>query len=120
MQMSFIAQRGRGAISALDARLAAYVAAAAAVGGAFASDVQAAVIGSSTVQPFGINGDVNIDFNSDGQTDFQIDHDRVTLPSGGPTLDYLQIDKNDVNSAANPLAFDPGPSTNFQATTFPP
>jgi hypothetical protein len=70
------------------------------------------------VQPFGVNGFVSIDFNSDGQTDFQIDHDRVTLPSGGPTLDYLQIDKNDINGESNPLAFDPGPDATFQATPF--
>ena len=83
-----------------------------------ASEAKAIVVGNNTVQPFGVNGVVNIDFNQDGQTDFQIDHDRVTLPSGGPTLDYLQIDKNDINGESNPLAFDPGPSTTFQATTF--
>ena len=59
---------------------------------------------NTTVQSFGINGDVNIDFNNDGQTDFQIDHDRVNL--NGTNLDYLQVDKNDVNSADNPLPID--------------
>ena len=83
-----------------------------------ASKSEAAVVGNNTVQPFGINGVVSIDFNLDGQTDFQIDHDRVTLPSGGPTLDYLQIDKNDINGESNPLAFDPGPDSTFQATPF--
>jgi hypothetical protein len=104
----------------LDGRLAAYLTAAGAVTAAMASDASAVIIGNNTVQPFGINGNVNIDFNSDGQTDFQIDHDRVTLPGGGPTLDYLQIDKNDINGASpgeNPLAFDP--ITGFQAATFP-
>lgn len=103
--------------SGLDAKLAAYLAAVGAVGAA-ASQARAEIVANTTERPFGINGDVNIDFNSDGQTDFQIDHDRVTLPNGGPTLDYLQIDKNDINSATNPLAFDPGPSLTFQATPF--
>lgn len=102
----------------LDKRLVAYLTAAGAVGTAMASDANAIVVGNNTVQPFGVNGIVNIDFNADGQTDFQIDHDRVTLPSGGPTLDYLQIDKNDVNGESNPLAFDPGPDCCFQATPF--
>ena len=31
----------------------------------------------NTVQPFGINQEVNIDFNGDGQIDWQLDHDRV-------------------------------------------
>jgi hypothetical protein len=101
-----------------DGRLAAYVAAAGAVGTMMPTEAKAIVVGNNTVQPFGINGAVNIDFNSDGQTDFQIDHDRVTLPNGGPTLDYLQIDKNDINGESNPLAFDPGPSCCFQATPF--
>jgi hypothetical protein len=85
---------------------------------AVASEAQAAVIGNNTVQAFGVNGEVNIDFNKDGQTDFQIDHDQVTLPGGGPTVNYLQADKNDVNGASNPLAFDPGPGCCFQATPF--
>lgn len=102
----------------LDKRLAAYLTAAGAVSAAMASDASAIVVGNNTVQPFGVNGVVPIDFNADGQTDFQIDHDRVTLPSGGPTLDYLQIDKNDINGEGNPLAFDPGPGCCFQATPF--
>jgi hypothetical protein len=102
----------------LDGRLTAYLTAAGAVTAAMASDANAVVIGNNTVQPFGVNGAVNIDFNSDGQTDFQIDHDRVTLPGGGPTLDYLQVDKNDINGESNPLAFDPGPNCCFQATPF--
>ncbi len=104
--------------SKLDGKLAAYLAAGSAVGTFLATESHAAVVASNTVQPFGINGSVNIDFNQDGQTDFQIDHDRVTLPSGGPTLDYLQVDKNDVNGESNPLAFDPGPDATFQATPF--
>jgi len=102
----------------LDGRLAAYLTAAGAATAAMATDAKAIVVGNNTVQPFGVNGVVNIDFNKDGQTDFQIDHDRVTLPSGGPTLDYLQIDKNDINGESNPLAFDPGPNCCFQATPF--
>jgi hypothetical protein len=102
----------------LDKKLAAYLTAAGAVSAAMASEAQAIVVGNNTVQPFGINGAVSIDFNADGQTDFQVDHDRVTLPSGGPTLDYLQIDKNDINGEGNPLAFDPGPDTTFTATPF--
>jgi hypothetical protein len=102
----------------IDRQLAAYLAAAGAVGAVMASEAHAVVVSNSTVQPFGINGEVRIDFNSDGQTDFSIDHDRVTLPSGGPTLDYLQIDKNDINGEGNPLAFDPGPDIFFAATPF--
>src|SRR4051794_9451713 len=90
---------------ALDRRLAGYLTAAGAVTAVMATEAKAIVVGNNTVQSIGINGAVNIDFNADGQTDFQIDHDRVTLPSGGPTLDYLQIDKNDVNGESNPLAF---------------
>src|SRR5215212_12135411 len=108
----------KSARQCFDGRLAGYLAAAGAVTAAMATDADAIVVGNNTVQPFGINGSVNIDFNQDGQTDFQIDHDRVTLPSGGPTLDYLQIDKNDINGESNPLAFDPGPSCCFQATPF--
>ena len=99
-----------------DARLAAYLAAASAVG-AGAVEAQGAIIGNQTVQPFGVNGAVSIDFNTDGQTDFQIDHDRVVLPGGGGTKDYLQLDKNDINGAGNPLDFDP--INNNQAATFP-
>jgi hypothetical protein len=88
----------------LDGKLAAYVAACGTVGTILASRAEASVITNHTVQPFGINGEVNIDFNGDGQIDYQIDHDRVNL--NGNDLDYLQIDKNDVNSAANPLPID--------------
>jgi hypothetical protein len=103
----------------IDARLAAYVAAAAALGTALASDAQAVIVGNTTPQAFGVNGEVSIDFNSDGQTDFEIDHDRVDLGSGGGgQKDYLQVDKNDINGQANPLAFDPGPSAVFAATPF--
>src|SRR5712691_9867231 len=83
----------------LDGRLAAYLTAAGAVSAAMATDANAIVVGNNTVQPFGINGAVNIDFNSDGQTDYQIDHDRVDL-GGGNVVDYLQLDKNDVNGAS--------------------
>lgn len=101
----------------LEARLAAYVAAAAAVSAALASDAHAVPVGSTATHSFGVNSDVNIDFNSDGQTDFQIDHDRVDI-GGGQQVDYLQVDKNDINGQANPLAFDPGPGCCFQATPF--
>lgn len=101
---------------AFEQKLAGYLAAASAVGTVMASRADAAVVSNSSVIPFGVNQEVNIDFNSDGQTDFQIDHDRVNL--NGTDLDYLQIDKNDISSAANPLAFDPGPDTIFQATPF--
>lgn len=88
----------------LDGKLAAYVAACGTVGTFLASRADATVITNHTVQPFGINEEVNIDFNGDGQIDYQIDHDRVNL--NGNDLDYLQIDKNDVNGAANPLPID--------------
>jgi hypothetical protein len=84
-----------------------------------ASDANAIVISNPLTQNVGINGVANIDFNSDGQIDFQIDHDRVDLtPQGGPVVDYLQIDKNDINGEANPLPFDP--LDGFQAATYPP
>ena len=103
----------------LDARLAAYLASAGALGTAVASETEAAIVGNSTVQPFGVNGVVNIDFNMDGQIDFQLDHDRVDLTNmGGGVLDYLQIDKNDINGETNPLVFDP--IAGNQAATFPP
>jgi hypothetical protein len=103
----------------LDRRLASYLAASASIGAVMATDAKAIVISNHDVKSFGINGVVNIDYNSDGQTDFQIDHDRVDLtPQGGPVVDYLQIDKNDINGENNPLAFDP--LTGFQAATFAP
>jgi len=87
----------------LDGRLAAYLAAAGAVGGGMVSEAQAVVVANTTVQPFGINGEVSIDFNGDTQIDYQIDHDRINL-GGGNFVDYLQVDKNDSTSATNPLA----------------
>jgi hypothetical protein len=106
----------------LDQKLASYLAATASIGTVMASEAKAIVISNPTVQTVGINEFANIDFNSDGQIDFQIDHDRVDLTAqGGPIVDYLQLDKNDINGASpgeNPLAFDP--LTNFQAATFPP
>jgi hypothetical protein len=92
----------------LEGKLAAYLAAAGAVGVLVARESDAAIVANTTVQSFGINGDVNIDFNNDGQTDFQIDHDRFNL--NGTNLDYLQLDKNDASSAADPLPID------YQAT----
>ena len=91
-----------------DRRLASYLAASASIASVAASEAKAVVVSNSQVQPFGINGDVNIDFNSDGQTDFQIDHDRINV--NGVDLDFLQLDKNDVSSPANPYAI------NFLAT----
>ena len=85
-----------------------------ALGVVLARDAHAAVVANTTVQPFGINGEVNIDFNSDGQTDYQIEQNRVNL--NGNNLDFLQIDKNDVNNAANPLPVD---AANNYLTTFP-
>jgi hypothetical protein len=108
-------------ISGVDARLAGYLAAAGALGATLADSSEAAIVASTLEMPFGVNGEVNIDFNGDGQTDFQVDHDRVEL-AGGPTLDYLQIDKNDANGADNPLPFNntatfpPGASTPNDAT----
>lgn len=103
----------------LDRKLASYLAASASLGAVIATDAKAIVISNNNVQNVGINGVGNIDFNSDGQLDFQIDHDRVDLTSnGGPVVDYLQIDKNDINGENNPLDFDP--LTGFQAATFAP
>jgi hypothetical protein len=83
----------------LDKKLASYLAASASIGAVMATEAQAIVISNNDVQNVGINGFANIDFNSDGQTDFQIDHDRVDL-GGGNLVDYLQLDKNDVNGAS--------------------
>lgn len=88
----------------LDRKLAAYLTASVSIGAVMSSEAKAIVVSNSSVQPFGINGDVNIDFNSDGQIDYQIDHDRVNL--NGTNLDYLQIDKNDASSAVNPYPID--------------
>lgn len=89
--------------SPVDARLAAYLTAASAIGASLVSSTDAAIVAHTTPQAFGVNGEVSIDFNQDGQIDFQIDHDRVNL--NGTNLDYLQLDKNDDNSATNPLAY---------------
>jgi hypothetical protein len=83
----------------LDRRLAAYLTAAGAVGTAMASEAQADIVFNTTIQPFGINDAVSIDFNGDGQVDYEIDHDRVDL-GGGNLVDYLQLDKNDTNGAS--------------------
>jgi hypothetical protein len=98
----------------LDRRLTAYFVGAAS-GSLVVNEAEAVIVSNNVVQPFGINGEVNIDFNSDGQIDLQIDHDRVNL--NGMNLDYLQIDKNDVTSETNPLATDSYPGGNY--TTFP-
>lgn len=89
--------------SRLNGKLAGYLAASGVMATAISSPAEAVIVGNTLVQPFGINGEVNIDFNSDGQTDFQIDHDRVDL-GGGMVVDYLQLDKNDSTSEINPLA----------------
>jgi hypothetical protein len=91
-----------------EGRLAAYLATVGS-GALLVSSAEAAIVGNTAVQPFGVNQEVNIDFNNDGQVDFQVDHDRVD--ANGSMLDYLQIDKNDVNGAANPLVFPGGNET---------
>jgi hypothetical protein len=101
---SFKSTTCRGERARLDRKLAAYLAATAS-GSFLADEAQAIVVSNSTVQPFGINGEVSIDFNGDGQLEWQIDHDRVNL--NGNLLDYLQIDKNDINSELDPLPVDP-------------
>ncbi len=112
-------KKSRDHLLSLDRKLTSYLAASASIGAVIATDANAIVISNPVTQNVGINGAVNIDFNSDGQTDFQIDHDRVDLtPQGGPVVDYLQVDKNDINGASNPLAFDPGPGCCFAATPF--
>ncbi len=98
----------RANVLADESRLAAYLATVAG-GVMFTSGAEGAVVGNATIQPFGVNQEVNIDFNNDGQIDFQVDHDRVD--ANGSVLDYLQIDKNDVNGAANPLVFPGGTET---------
>src|SRR5689334_22387767 len=104
-------KKASGDSSSLDRKLASYLAASASIGAVMASDAKAIVISSPVTQNVGINGFANIDFNSDGQTDIQIDHDRVDLTShGGPVVDYLQLDKNDVNGAS--------PGENLFATDF--
>jgi len=85
----------------LDARLAAYLTSAAALGATMASKSEAAVVANITPQAININGEVDIDFDGDGVPEFQIDHDRYDL--GGNDIDYLQLDKNDANSPDNAL-----------------
>lgn len=97
-----------------EGRLTAYLTAAGAVGTVMVSEAQAVIVSDSTVQPFGINGAVPIDFNGDGQIDYEIDHDRVDL-GGGNLVDYLQVDKNDTNGAS--LGENPCPINVFD--TFP-
>jgi hypothetical protein len=83
--------------SALDGRLAAYLAAGGALAMGLASPSEAVVIGNNNVIPFGINGSVPIDLNADGEIDFEIDHDRDVNMN-----DFLQIDKNDQVGLALP------------------
>lgn len=87
---------GRG----FNVRLASCLAAASSVGVTAVPASQGEVVSDFTVQPFGINESVPIDFNGDGQTDFEIDHDRIEL-AGGTLVDFLQIDKNDTNGASS-------------------
>jgi hypothetical protein len=84
-----------------DSKLAKYLATTAAItaGSSIASQANAAIVANTTPIPFGINEEVDIDFNNDGIVDFQIDHDRVNL--NGNDLDYLQLDKNDANGASS-------------------
>jgi hypothetical protein len=106
MQSEIDLKPSRFVSAASERKLAAYLAASA--GTLVASEAQAVVVSNSSVQPFGINGAVPIDFNSDGQVDYEIDHDRVDL-GGGNVIDYLQLDKNDINGAPpaeNPLPTD--------------
>jgi len=110
------ADRFHNAGTAVERRLAAYVAAAGGAATLRSSQADAAIVAHTIDQPFAVNGVVDIDFNLDGQVDFQIDHDRVNL--NGNNLDYLQIDKNDINSETNPLPFDD--YSDFVGATFPP
>lgn len=91
--------RASGLPSGLDGRLAGYLAAASAMGTALASEAEAVIVSNTMVQPFGIDGAVPIDFNSDGQIDYEIDHDRIDLGAGN-VVDYLQLDKNDTNGGS--------------------
>ncbi len=98
----------------LDGRLAAYMAAAGTT--AFvATSAEGVVVTNSTVQPFGVDGAVSIDFNTDGQIDFEVDHDNIDL-GGGNVVDFLQIDKNDTNGGSP--GENPCPINSFD--TFPP
>ena len=100
-----------------EARLTNYLASASAVAAGAAattrvSNSNAAVVANTTPIPFGINEEVNIDFDGDGSIEFQLDHDRVNID--GTNYDFLQIDKNDATSATDPLS---GPNDAF--ATFP-
>jgi hypothetical protein len=114
MKMQRNARTSNGGNS-FDARMAAYLAAAGAVGTAIASEAEAIVVYDTTVQPFGIDGAVPIDFNSDGQIDYEIDHDRIDVGAGN-NVDFLQLDKNDTNGGS--LGENPCPINVFD--TFPP
>ena len=98
-----ISDRGNKRLG-FDSKLAGYLAATGALGSYLATETEAAIVWNNTIQPFGINEKVDIDFNSDGQTDIRINHNRVNL--NGNDIDFLQVDKNDVSSAANPLPVD--------------
>jgi hypothetical protein len=91
--------RAGNSCNPFDARLTGYFAAAGAVGTALASDAEAVIVSNTTVQPFGIDGAVPIDFNGDNQVDFEIDHDSIDL-GGGNVVEFLQIDKNDTNGGS--------------------
>ena len=73
--------------------------AAGAVGTAMAPRRRPSSCSTIPPQPFGIDGAVPIDFNSDSQIDFEIDHDNIDL-GGGNVVDFLQIDKNDTNGGS--------------------
>lgn len=97
------------AVQNFEPRLTSYLASASAVAAGAAasaagSHANAAVVANTTPIPFGINEEVNIDFDSNGTIEFQLDHDRVNI--AGTDYDYLQLDKNDVSSAADPLPID--------------
>jgi hypothetical protein len=85
--------------SVFDARLAAHLSAAGAMGALLATEAEAVIVANTTVQPFAVDGAVPIDFDSDGQVDFEIDHDNIDL-GGGNVIDFLQIDKNDTNGGS--------------------
>jgi hypothetical protein len=83
----------------LEKRLAAYLTAAGAVSAVTVSEAEAIIVFNQTPQPIGIDGAVPIDFNGDGQIDYEIDHDRIDV-GGGNIVDFLQIDKNDTNGGS--------------------
>ena len=89
-----------------ESKLAAYLASSSAVGAvavssSMTSEAEAAIVANTTPVPFGINEEVNIDFDGNGTIEFQIDHDRVNVD--GTDLDFLQLDKNETTSASDPL-----------------